>query len=586
MLALIILWRERRDLNTFLSLQLAASAFGLLGVSLTDIAMAGTMMFYPVAILVSSQLFGVKKALAWCIINVLAFCAYSFTLHGWDLVVTTSKLDELVLLAGVACCIYFCCYQGEAYYQHRTTKLIHLSQNLQQESDRLRKLATVDSLTGLRNRFRFHMDLKEAVESADAQSKPFALFVVDMDGFKEINDTLGHPVGDKALAEVGARLQSEFGHCATVARLGGDEFCIIYPDMWDENQVELVAQQLCALLCQRYILEGAEFALGASVGYALFPYHATSDMEMLAYADTAMFYAKENKLGYASYRREMTDRLVEYRSVQDKLSRALELEEFFLVYQPQVDLNTGRVIGVEALLRWRHNAEIIPPARFIHVLEKNHEIIPVSRWVIREACRQLAAWNLEGFDIEVSINISAIQFADPEFYESVVEPIIEFGIDPSKIDLEITEGLLIDDAKGVAVKLKQIKAFGVGISIDDFGTGYSSLAYLRQFPIDRLKIDRTFIKDIPHEDDGVIASSIIVLAKSLDLRVIAEGVETQEHVQFLKMHDCDQYQGYFLSPPLPPHDVVKFFPAPASLALPCCTPPLTATAQIAFSPSA
>lgn len=584
MFALIVLWRKRRDFQTFLSLQLAASAFGLLAVSLSDAAMAGTMMFYPMSILVSSQLFGVRKALAWCVINVLALCAYSFIAHGFDVVLTSSKLDELVLVIGVACCIYFCCYQGEAYYQLRTTKLIQLSQNLQQESDRLRKLATIDSLTGLNNRFRFQTALKAAVQSAEARSMPFALFVVDMDGFKEINDTLGHPIGDKALAEIGARLQSEFGHRATVARLGGDEFCMIYPDIWDEVQVESIAQQLCTLLCQRYVLDGSEFALGASVGYAMFPYHATSDMEILAYADTAMFHAKENQLGYASYRREMTERLVEYRTVQDKLSRALERDEFFLVYQPQVDLTSGRVFGVEALLRWRHNAEIIPPVRFIHLLEKNREIIPVSRWIIREACRQLAAWNLEGYDVDVSINVSAVQFADPDFYASVAAPIAEFAINPSRIDLEITEGLLIDDVKSVAVKLKHVKELGVGISIDDFGTGYSSLAYLRQFPIDRLKIDRTFIKDIPHADDGVIASSIIVLAKSLGLKVIAEGVETQEHVQFVKTHDCDQFQGYFLSPPLPPREVVNFFPASANSAAPCSTPPLSVATQLAFSP--
>jgi diguanylate cyclase (GGDEF)-like protein len=464
---------------------------------------------------------------------------------------------------GVAGCFYFCCQQGEEYYRQRTTSLIRLSQNLQVESNRLHELATTDSLTGLGNRFQFHASLKEAVEHAAAQSKRFALFMIDMDGFKEINDTLGHPVGDKALIEIGARLRDEFSHCATVARLGGDEFCIIYPAIHDDSQAGLIAEIVCKLLTRRYLMPEAEFMLGTSVGYSLYPAHATTDMELLAYADTAMFHAKENQLGHASYQREMTERLVEYRTVQEKLSRALERDEFFLVYQPQADLNSGEVIGVEALLRWRHNAEVIPPLRFIHLLEKNREIVPVSQWIIREACRQLAAWNLEGHDIEVSINVSAIQFAEPNFYQSIADPIREFGIDPSKLDFEITEGLLIEDIKSTAFKLKQIKELGVSISIDDFGTGYSSLAYLRQFPIDRLKIDRAFIKDIPQADDGVIASSIIVLAKSLDLKVIAEGVETDAHLQFLKLHDCDQYQGYYLSPPVSPAEVCNFFPAPS-----------------------
>jgi len=347
-----------------------------------------------------------------------------------------------------------------------------------------------------------------------------------------------------------------------VARLGGDEFCIIYPNVREESEADLIAKSVCTVLTQRYHLTDDNFQLGTSVGYSLFPAHATSDMELLAFADTAMFHAKENQLGFSIYQREMTERLVEYRTVQEKLSRALEKDEFFLVYQPQVDLESGEVFGVEALLRWRHNAEVIPPFRFIHILEKNREIVPVSKWIIREACRQLAAWNSEGYDIEISINVSAVQFADPDFYDSIAEPIREFDVDASKLDFEITEGLLIEDVKSTTFKLRQLKMLGASISVDDFGTGYSSLAYLRQFPIDRLKIDRAFIKDIPETDDGVIASSIIVLAKSLDLKVIAEGVETEDHLRFLKSHDCGQYQGFYLSPPVSPEEVRQFFPAP------------------------
>lgn len=559
-LVLILACRRLKDFRSIMNMHLAVSALGLLAISLSDDALAGTILFYPVAILVSSQLFGVRAALSWFVINLLAFLAFSLSAHGLYDLVNTSKLDELVLVIGVAGCIYFCCQQGEEYYRQRTTSLIKLSEDLKKESDRLLELANTDSLTGLTNRYRFHLDLKEAVEAANAESHSFALFMIDMDGFKEINDTLGHLVGDEALVEIGNRLQVEFGQCARVSRLGGDEFCIIYPNIRDDSETELIAKSVCNLLTKRYNLAEDNFQLGTSVGYSLFPTHATSDMELLAYADTAMFHAKENQLGFAGYRREMTDRLVEYRTVQEKLSRALENEEFYLAYQPQVDLESGEVIGVEALLRWRHNAEVIPPLRFIHILEKNREIVPVSKWIIREACRQLAAWNTEGYDIEVSINVSAVQFADPGFYDSIAMPIGEFGVDPTKLDFEITEGLLIEDVKSTACKLDQLKKLGVSISVDDFGTGYSSLAYLRQFPIDRLKIDRAFIKDIPQTDDGVIAASIIVLAKSLELEVIAEGVETEDHLRFLKLHDCDQYQGYYRSPPVSPEDVCQFFP--------------------------
>jgi EAL domain-containing protein (putative c-di-GMP-specific phosphodiesterase class I) len=313
------------------------------------------------------------------------------------------------------------------------------------------------------------------------------------------------------------------------------------------------------LLTRRYMLEEAEFPLGASVGYALCPDHAATDGDLLAYADTAMFHAKENRLGQICYETAMTDRLVEYRTVQEKLSVALERNEFFLVYQPQVCFRTSRVIGVEALLRWRHNGEVIPPYRFIPLLEKSHEIVTVSKWIIRESCRQLAAWTAEGYDIEISINISALQFQDSDFCPSVIAAIEEFGIDPERLDFEITEGLLINDVQQAVDRLQEIKRMGISISIDDFGTGYSSLAYLRQFPLDRLKIDRAFIKDIPDQDDGVIAASIIVLAKSLGLKVLAEGVETDAHMRFLRAHDCDEYQGFYLSRPVAAEEVVKHF---------------------------
>ena len=281
-----------------------------------------------------------------------------------------------------------------------------------------------------------------------------------MDGFKEINDTLGHPVGDEALVEIASRIRKEFGDRSDVARLGGDEFCLIYPDIGNHDNAASIARQVCDLLTQRYVLNDAEFPLGASVGIAICPSDTTSDRDLLAYADTAMFHAKENRLGYACYESAMTDRLVEYRMIQEQLSLALERKEFFLVFQPQVNLRTRDVIGVEALLRWQHNGEIISPNRFIHLLEKSREIIPVSKWIVREACRQLAAWNREGYDIDVSINISAVQFNDPEFYEDIVDSIREFGVDARNLDFEITEGLLIDDVMNAVARLNQIKAPG------------------------------------------------------------------------------------------------------------------------------
>lgn len=560
-LLFLINWSYRKDKNyrKVMNLNLAASGFGLFGVSISDPAMYGTMLFYPVSILVASQLLGVRAALNWFIVNLLGFTAFFVFIYGFDQSIYTSKFDELVLLLGVAACVYFCCQQGEEYYRKRTMSLIQLSQDLQEKSDTLEVLATTDALTGLTNRFQFQELLARAVEEAQETSQKVALFLIDMDGFKEINDTMGHTIGDQALVEIGGRLEKKFGERSEVARLGGDEFCIITPDISGLDEAEEMAIRMRDLLTHRYVLDGAEFPLGASIGYAVCPDHATTSKDFLAFADTAMFHAKENRLGHACYEPEMTERLVEYRTVQEKLSLALEQNEFFLVYQPQVNLESEEVIGVEALLRWRNDGEIVPPIRFIHLLERSREILPVSNWIIRESCRQLAEWNAQGYRVEISINVSTLQFKDPEFIQCIIDSVEEFNIEASNLDFEITEGLLIDDVEQAVEKLHQIKDLGASISIDDFGTGYSSLAYLRQFPIDRLKIDRAFVKDIPDSDDGVIASSIIVLAKSLGLKVLAEGVETQEQLEFLQWHDCDEYQGYFLSRPDAPDVISTFF---------------------------
>ncbi|MCA9151636.1 MAG: EAL domain-containing protein, partial [Planctomycetales bacterium] len=559
-LHLVILWSlwNCKNYRDVMNINLAASGVGLFFVSTSDPALANIMYFFPVAILVASQLLGIGSAFLWFMVNLVGFGAYFVQTGGIFSALGSSVYDELVVIVAVASCVFFCCHQGEEYYKERTRNLVELSENLKQKSDTLHELATTDALTGLINRLQFQERLREAVQFAVEHSQEMALFLVDMDGFKEINDTLGHPTGDDALVEIATRLRAEFGDCADVARLGGDEFCLILPDVKDDTHAAAFADKVCKLLTRRYILEQAEFPLGASVGYAICPRHARCDAELLSYADTAMFHAKEKRLGYACYDVEMTNRLVEYRSLQEKLSRALERNEFFLVYQPQVNLHTGKVIGVEALLRWRHDGVLFPPTTFVPLLEQSREIKSVGRWIIRESCRQLSEWHAAGYDVEVSINVSAVQFKDDDFCQCIASAVEEYRIDPDKLDFEITEGLLVDDVAEAIEKLHKIKNMGASISIDDFGTGYSSLAYLRQFPIDRLKIDRAFVKDIPESDDGVIASSVIVLAKALGLKVLAEGVETEEHLEFLKANDCDEYQGYYTSRPVSAEEVVVF----------------------------
>jgi len=545
-----------------LNANLILSAFGLFFVSVSASPLAGVMMFFPVSILVASQLLGVRAAMLWFVVTVVSFAMFYTTVYDWETLLYTSTFDEFAVFLGVAACVYFCCQQGEAYYQRRTKNLIKLSQDLQKKSENLHHLATTDALTGLINRLQFQEALREATATSVDKSQRMALFLLDMDGFKHINDTMGHAVGDAALIEIADRLRNEFSEESVVARLGGDEFCIIYPDVADQDHAASIARRISDTLAGRYPLQDLECVMGVSVGYALCPDHSISDRELLVFADTAMFEAKKNRLGTTPYESAMTDRLVEYRTMQEKLSQALERNEFFLVYQPKVDLWSGTVIGVEALLRWRHNGDVIPPYRFISHLEESREIIPVGKWIIEDACRQLAEWSTAGYDVSIAINVSAVQLAEDDFCESVSRAIDTYAVDATRLEIEITEGLLIKDVEQAVAKLQEIKRMGISISIDDFGTGYSSLAYLRQFPIDCLKIDRSFIKDIPNEDEGEIATSIVVLAKALGLKVLAEGVETESHIEFLKRHDCDEYQGFFFSPPLPADEVVTFFKSP------------------------
>ncbi len=550
--------RSRSNYRRIMNLSLGACATGLLFVSTSHPDLHLTMLFYPVSILIASQLLGVRAAFQWLVVSLVSTVLFFLITYGLhDLILL--KLDEMTLVCGVSVCVFFCCQQGEEFYRERTRGLIDLSQRLRTKGKRLHKLATTDSLTGLLNRFQFQRELQDKVRRASASNQRMAMLLIDMDGFKEINDTLGHPVGDQALVEIASRLRQEFQEEAVVSRLGGDEFCLIFPDVGSAERAEMFAQKACEVLTARYVLDELDFPMGTSVGFALCPDHTKSATDLLAFADTAMFYAKEKRLGYSSYEPEMTKRLVEYRSMQEQLSFALERNEFFLVYQPQVSLESGKIIGVEALLRWRRDGEVISPDRFIPLLEKSREIIPVGRWIIREACRQLRAWSDAGLDLEVSINVSSIQFHDDDFHTCIADPLEEFGLDASKLDFEITESLLIEDVSQAIERLSEIKQLGASISIDDFGTGYSSLAYLRHFPLDRLKIDRAFVQDIPEADDGVIAMSIVALSKAIGLKVLAEGVETREQLDFLKSIDCDEIQGYFFSRPVEAEKIASLF---------------------------
>ena len=553
LLILMLLFREQEGPNErrkFTNLFLGFSCTAVFSVSVSHPSVAVALFFLPLAIVMASQVLGVKGALPWLGVNLMAFAAFPLLTRAYGTPWTTTEIETSILSLGVTMGTFLCCHQSESLFGKRTAALVELSSGFH-------RLATTDSLTGLMNRLKFQDQLETALEEAEQESSRFALLLIDMDGFKKINDSLGHLVGDDTLREIADRLSKVAGADATY-RLGGDEFCVIMSGVNDARDANDLAEAICQSLCESYFIADAEFELGTSVGIALYPDHATSSVDLLAFADAAMYHAKENRLGVCRYDDKLTQQLVNAAKMQSRLADGLKQDEFFLVYQPQTELETGRVVGVEALLRWNCDGKIVSPGEFIPVLEKSRLIIPVGRWLVREACRQLREWTDTGYDVRISVNVSVVQFHDPEFTSSVSEAMDEFGIDPGRLDFEVTEGVLIENFPEVVQRLSQLKKKGATISIDDFGTGYSSLAYLRQLPLDKLKIDRAFVKDIPQEDDGTIASSIIALAQALDLKIVAEGVETQEQLDFLQRHDCVQYQGFFHSRPVKADEVTRY----------------------------
>lgn len=430
------------------------------------------------------------------------------------------------------------------------TDLRRATDRLSRKAEQLNKLASYDPLTGLTNRFQFQQQLGSITQRAVRTNSQMALMVLDMDGFKEINDTLGHQTGDEVLKEVAVRLRQIIRAGDVISRLGGDEFTIILRNAIDETEVHAVARRVVDTIRRPMHIDGQELHVGVSIGASLCPADTERADELFTFADTAMYDAKVSKAGLALYHPGMTEALRTRRDAESRLAGALGRDEFRVVFQPQAALPSGEIMGFESLLRWKQDGAEVSPLQFIPLLESNGQISQVGQWVLEQSCEQVARWHSQGYMIRSAINISPIQFRQPDFADQIIKTISRYGVDPGYIELEITEGLLIQDLENTADKLFRLKAFGTQISVDDFGTGYSSLAYLKHLPIDQLKIDRTFIKDIPEFDDGTIASSIIVLAQSLDMKVLAEGVETIEQLDFLKSQDCHAWQGNYLGKPM------------------------------------
>lgn len=449
------------------------------------------------------------------------------------------------------------------------TDRLHIEARLSDNEQRLHHLAHHDPLTDLPNRLLFQDRLQHALDKARRQNLMVGLLFIDLDRFKVINDTLGHETGDRMLTEVAKRIRYWVRASDTVARLGGDEFVIILEDIQDSTYVGAVAQKILGVLTQPVHLDEQELFVTASIGASLFPVDTESPEELMKYADVAMYRAKDKGRNNCQFfTPDMNARAHELLALEGSLRKALDNDQLVLHYQPQIDLNSGELIGMEALLRWMHPQQgLVSPGDFIPLAEETGVILPIGEWVLKTACLQNKAWQEQGFPpVRMSVNISAKQFRQADLVDVIDRILEETGLDPQWLELEITESVIMEDFGEVIMTLTDLKVRGMHLAIDDFGTGYSSLAYLKRFPISKLKIDQGFVQDITKDaNDASIAASIVALARSMNLEVIAEGIETREQLEFLLDYGCDQGQGFLFGRPLPQEQCLAYLtPSTAS----------------------
>lgn len=424
-------------------------------------------------------------------------------------------------------------------------------------------LAHHDALTNLPNRTLLHDRLSQAIVYANRSGRHVAAMLIDLDRFKNINDSLGHDAGDRVIVETGRRLCCNTRDGDTVARLGGDEFVVILADVAREEDVAVLAQQILEGMMEPMLVSGEKLYLSGSIGISLFPKDGRDGQNLLQNADTAMYQSKAcGGNTFQFYAQEMNALTLERLKLEARLRQALEQHEFVLHYQPQVDIASGVIVGVEALIRWQPPGQaLVPPNDFIPIAEETGLIVQIGEWVLRTACAQQSAWRRAGSPvIRMAVNLSARQFRQNDIVKMVSQVLHETDCSAASLELEITESVIMENVEAATETLRELSEMGVHLSIDDFGTGYSSLSYLKRFPIHTLKIDRSFIMDISdHKDDAAIAKAIILLAHSMNLRVIAEGVETKKQLDFLEEHGCNQMQGYLFSPPLPAEQIEALF---------------------------
>jgi diguanylate cyclase (GGDEF)-like protein/PAS domain S-box-containing protein len=412
-----------------------------------------------------------------------------------------------------------------------------------------------DFLTGLPNRMLLNDRVGQAIAAAQRHEKQVAVLFLDLDGFKHINDSLGHPTGDRLLQSIAWRLVECVRGADTVSRQGGDEFVVLLSELEQPEDAAHTAIRMLQVVAEAHSIDQHDLHVTTSIGVSVYPDDGLDAETLIKNADTAMYQAKENgRQSYRFFKPAMNVRAVERQSIEESLRRALERDEFALHYQPKIDLRTGAITGAEALLRWTHPTHgLVSPARFIPVAEDCGLIMPIGAWVLREACSQARAWVDAGLPVTtMAVNVSAMEFRNENLLKNLTTILTETGLDPRSLELELTESVLMRHAESTAAILQSVRERGVQVAVDDFGTGYSSLSYLRKFPIDALKIDQSFVRQISGGEDTTIVTAVIAMARSLKLRVVAEGVETVGELTFLRAQQCDEAQGYYFSRPVPP----------------------------------
>jgi diguanylate cyclase (GGDEF)-like protein len=415
-------------------------------------------------------------------------------------------------------------------------------------------MAHHDALTDLPNRVLFNDRLSQAIVLAERQNRQLAVMFVDLDHFKKINDSLGHEIGDKLLQSVAARLVACVRRSDTVCRLGGDEFVVLLSQVEHAEDAAFSARKILRTLAAPHLIDNKSLNINVSIGVSTYPSDAEDSERLINRADNAMYEAKQHgRNNFQFFRHEMHARLAERQSLEADLRCALGRNEFLLHYQPKLSLETGKITGVEALIRWLSPQRgMLYPAQFLHIAEECGLILPIGQWVLLEACTQARAWMDSGLGVvPISVNVSSSEFAAKDFLSGVRAVLIATGVEPQNLELELTESVLMRDAEAAVVTLAKLKAMGVQLAIDDFGTGYSSFTYLRRFPSDALKLHQSFVQEVTADPgDAAIVSAMINLGRSLNQRVIAEGVETHEQLKFLRHHGCGEGQGNYFSCPV------------------------------------